>query len=192
MIGFMGKALPFILSLIASLLIFKTDVSLHTRAINLCFDNDFEKGSPLLSGDHNFRNDDGACHINIASLMNFFNEVVPETTPAARETTICDLVLIVPSLIVWKMCEALDLKAKFVPLLGTTVLPRTPHRGLDPTTTAPVEVKKIEHLGFIRLIGNYPESLSKGGKKLHTYHSITISAIKAVAILGLQTETGYS
>ncbi|GFY62227.1 hypothetical protein TNIN_263391 [Trichonephila inaurata madagascariensis] len=38
----------------------------------------------------------------------------------------------------WKICEALDLKAKFVPLPGTTVLPRTPHRGVDQTTTVPV------------------------------------------------------
>ncbi|GFY61911.1 hypothetical protein TNIN_219291 [Trichonephila inaurata madagascariensis] len=36
------------------------------------------------------------------------------------------------------MCEALDLKTKFVRLPGTTVLPRTPHRGVDQTTTAPV------------------------------------------------------
>ncbi|GFS33922.1 hypothetical protein TNIN_136951 [Trichonephila inaurata madagascariensis] len=31
-----------------------------------------------------------------------------------------------------------DLKAKFIPLPGSTVLPRTPHRGVDQTTTAPV------------------------------------------------------
>ncbi|GFW40991.1 hypothetical protein TNCV_414001 [Trichonephila clavipes] len=36
------------------------------------------------------------------------------------------------------MCETLDLKAKFVPLPGTTALPRTPHRGLDQIITAPV------------------------------------------------------
>ncbi|GFU19476.1 hypothetical protein TNCV_4371531 [Trichonephila clavipes] len=36
------------------------------------------------------------------------------------------------------ICKALDLKAKFIPLPGTTVLPRTPHRGLDQTTTTPV------------------------------------------------------
>ncbi|GFV08259.1 hypothetical protein TNCV_326931 [Trichonephila clavipes] len=92
----------------------------------VCFDTDFEKGSPLLSRDHNFRNDDGAYHISIASLMNFFDEVVPETTPAARETTICYLVLIAHSLIVWEMCEALDLNTKFVPLPEVTALARAP------------------------------------------------------------------
>ncbi|GFU86852.1 hypothetical protein TNCV_4992101 [Trichonephila clavipes] len=34
--------------------------------------------------------------------------------------------------------RCLDLKAKFIPLPGTTVLPRAPHRGVEPTTTAPV------------------------------------------------------
>ncbi|GFW40992.1 hypothetical protein TNCV_414011 [Trichonephila clavipes] len=37
-----------------------------------------------------------------------------------------------------KMCETLDLKAKFGPLPGTTALPRTPHRGLNQIITAPV------------------------------------------------------
>ncbi|GFY71988.1 hypothetical protein TNIN_348611 [Trichonephila inaurata madagascariensis] len=36
------------------------------------------------------------------------------------------------------MCEALDLKDKFVPLPGATALPQTPHRGVDQTTTVPV------------------------------------------------------
>ncbi|GFR19669.1 hypothetical protein TNCT_122321 [Trichonephila clavata] len=66
------------------------------------------------------------------------NEVVPETTAVAHETTLDEHVPIVNSLTVWKMCEALDLKAKFVPLPGLVVMPRTPHRGRDQTTTVPV------------------------------------------------------
>ncbi|GFV08142.1 hypothetical protein TNCV_4786871 [Trichonephila clavipes] len=51
-------------------------------------------------------------------------------------TTVDERIPIVHSLIIWKMCEALDLKAKFVPLTGTAFLPRTPYRGVDKTTTA--------------------------------------------------------
>ncbi|GFS60407.1 hypothetical protein TNIN_319091 [Trichonephila inaurata madagascariensis] len=37
------------------------------------------------------------------------------------------------------MCKTLDMKAKFVPLPGTTTdLPRTPHTDVDQTTTVPV------------------------------------------------------
>ncbi|GFR27754.1 hypothetical protein TNCT_491 [Trichonephila clavata] len=36
------------------------------------------------------------------------------------------------------MCEALDLKAKLVPLPGITDLQETPQRGVDQSTTVPV------------------------------------------------------
>ncbi|GFW41029.1 hypothetical protein TNCV_414381 [Trichonephila clavipes] len=58
-------------------------------------------------------------------------------------TTEEERIPIVHSFTVWKMCKALDLKAKFVPLPGTTALPRTPHRGADQMTTAPVYRAKI-------------------------------------------------
>ncbi|GFU25840.1 hypothetical protein TNCV_5103861 [Trichonephila clavipes] len=70
------------------------------------------------------------------SPIQCFAGVVPDSTldaqPVATEE---ERIPIVHSFTVWKMCEALDLKAKFVPL---PVLPRTPHRGKDQTTTAPV------------------------------------------------------
>ncbi|GFY52669.1 hypothetical protein TNIN_477921 [Trichonephila inaurata madagascariensis] len=53
-------------------------------------------------------------------------------------TTVEERIPIVHSFTVWKMCQALDLKAKFVPLPGATDLPGTPHRGVDQTTTIPV------------------------------------------------------
>ncbi|GFY54862.1 hypothetical protein TNIN_297581 [Trichonephila inaurata madagascariensis] len=59
--------------------------------------------------------------------------------PAAQtRTTVEERIPFVHSLAVWKMCEAVGLKAKFVPLPGATVLPRTPHRGIDQKTTIPV------------------------------------------------------
>ncbi|GFY54965.1 hypothetical protein TNIN_105741 [Trichonephila inaurata madagascariensis] len=45
------------------------------------------------------------------------------------------------------MCEALNLKAKFIPLPGAKAFPRTPHRSVNQTITAPVvgsfSVRKI-------------------------------------------------
>ncbi|GFX45100.1 hypothetical protein TNCV_3431481 [Trichonephila clavipes] len=77
--------------------------------------------------------------IERCSLIQSFDGVVHTTTPAALlGTTLDERIPIVHSLTVWKMCEALDLKAKFVPLPGTTALPPTPHRGVDLTTTVPI------------------------------------------------------
>ncbi|GFQ83458.1 hypothetical protein TNCT_635541 [Trichonephila clavata] len=45
---------------------------------------------------------------------------------------------IVHSLVVWKMCEVLDLKAKFVPLSEEPTLPGNLHRGVDRMTSVPV------------------------------------------------------
>ncbi|GFX83433.1 hypothetical protein TNCV_4537831 [Trichonephila clavipes] len=46
-------------------------------------------------------------------------------------------------LTLWKMCEAFDLKVNFVPLPRATALPRTPHRGVDQTTTVLVCVEDV-------------------------------------------------
>ncbi|GFY57024.1 hypothetical protein TNIN_438301 [Trichonephila inaurata madagascariensis] len=73
------------------------------------------------------------------SPIKSFAGVVPDSTLDAQPvTTVDERIPIVHSLTVWKMCEALDLKAMFVPLPGATALPRTPHRGVDQTITAPV------------------------------------------------------
>ncbi|GFS37436.1 hypothetical protein TNIN_416801 [Trichonephila inaurata madagascariensis] len=73
------------------------------------------------------------------SPIQTFDGVVPDSTLDAQPvTTEEEFIPTVHCFTVWKMCEALDLKAKFVPLPGTTVLPRTPHRGLDQTITVPV------------------------------------------------------
>ncbi|GFU81573.1 hypothetical protein TNCV_4927041 [Trichonephila clavipes] len=68
-----------------------------------------------------------------------FDGVVPDSTLDAQTvTTGNELIPIVHSFTAWKICEAFDLKAKFVPLPRTKALPRTPHRDVDQTTTAPV------------------------------------------------------
>ncbi|GFQ70750.1 hypothetical protein TNCT_398281 [Trichonephila clavata] len=68
-----------------------------------------------------------------------FDGVVPHpTAPTSLATTLEERIPVVHSLVVWKMCKALDLKVKFVPLPGITDLPGTPHRGVDQTTTIPV------------------------------------------------------
>ncbi|GFS34172.1 hypothetical protein TNIN_222181 [Trichonephila inaurata madagascariensis] len=73
------------------------------------------------------------------SPIQSFDGVVPDTTfDAPPVTTVNELIPIVHSFTVWKICEALDLKAKFVALPGTTVLPRTPQGGVGQTTTIPV------------------------------------------------------
>ncbi|GFU56306.1 hypothetical protein TNCV_582401 [Trichonephila clavipes] len=77
--------------------------------------------------------------IEHCSPIQSFDGIVLDTTPDAQPvTTVSKLIPIVHCFTVWKIYEALDLKAKFVPLPGTTVLPRTPHRGVDQTTTVPV------------------------------------------------------
>ncbi|GFS63127.1 hypothetical protein TNCV_3743621 [Trichonephila clavipes] len=69
----------------------------------------------------------------------FFDGVVPDpTAPASLVTSVEERIPIVHSFTVWKICEALDLKAKFVPLPGATDLPPTPHRGVDKTATVTV------------------------------------------------------
>ncbi|GFS64742.1 hypothetical protein TNIN_331551 [Trichonephila inaurata madagascariensis] len=66
-------------------------------------------------------------------------DVAPDSTLDGQPViTVNELIPIVHCFTVWKICEALDLKAKFVPLPGTTVLPRTPHSGVDQMTAAPV------------------------------------------------------
>ncbi|GFY57841.1 hypothetical protein TNIN_500751 [Trichonephila inaurata madagascariensis] len=73
------------------------------------------------------------------SPIQSFDGVEPDSTLDAKPVTNVDeLIPIVHSFTVWKMCQALDLKAKFISLPGTSVLPRTPCRGQDQTTTAPV------------------------------------------------------
>ncbi|GFY48559.1 hypothetical protein TNIN_185701 [Trichonephila inaurata madagascariensis] len=63
-----------------------------------------------------------------------FDGVVPDNTFDVQPvTTVNELIPIVHSFTVWKICEALDLKAKFVALPETTVLPRTPNGGVDQT-----------------------------------------------------------
>ncbi|GFY72466.1 hypothetical protein TNIN_477761 [Trichonephila inaurata madagascariensis] len=77
--------------------------------------------------------------IEHCSPIQSIDRVVPDSTLDAQPVTTGDeLITTVHCFTVWKMCEAIDLKAKFVPLPGTTVLLRTPHRGLDQTTTVPV------------------------------------------------------
>ncbi|GFW28730.1 hypothetical protein TNCV_3714451 [Trichonephila clavipes] len=73
------------------------------------------------------------------SPIQFFDGVVPDTTlDDPPVTTVKELIPVVHSFTVWKIREALDLKAKFVALPETAVLSRTPHRGVDQTTTVPV------------------------------------------------------
>ncbi|GFV16128.1 hypothetical protein TNCV_3378921 [Trichonephila clavipes] len=68
-----------------------------------------------------------------------FDGVLPDSTLDVQPgATVNEFIPIVHSFTVLKICEALDLKAKFAQLPETTVLPRTPHRGEDQTTTAPV------------------------------------------------------
>ncbi|GFU51640.1 hypothetical protein TNCV_82701 [Trichonephila clavipes] len=77
--------------------------------------------------------------IEHCSPVQTFDGVVPDTTPAALPAaTLDEHIPVVYSFTILKMCEALGLKAKFVPLPGATALPRTPHRGVDQTTTVPV------------------------------------------------------
>ncbi|GFX60874.1 RNase H domain-containing protein [Trichonephila clavipes] len=47
-------------------------------------------------------------------MTQLLNEIVPETSAAANETTLDEHVPIVNSFTVWKMCEGLDQKTKFV------------------------------------------------------------------------------
>ncbi|GFS44682.1 hypothetical protein TNIN_93801, partial [Trichonephila inaurata madagascariensis] len=65
------------------------------------------------------------------SQIQSFDGVLSDTTASEPVTTVDERIQIVHCFTVWKTCEALDLKAKFVPLPGTTVLIRTPHRGVD-------------------------------------------------------------
>ncbi|GFU00224.1 hypothetical protein TNCV_801931 [Trichonephila clavipes] len=71
------------------------------------------------------------------SPIQSFEAVAPDSTLGAPSvTTVNELIPIVRCFTVWKICEAFDLKAEFVPLPGTTTLPRTPRRGVDQTTIA--------------------------------------------------------
>ncbi|GFQ75954.1 hypothetical protein TNCT_408061 [Trichonephila clavata] len=73
------------------------------------------------------------------STSQLFDGSLPETSAAALPmTTVEERIPVVHSLTIWKMCEALDLKAQFVPLPEPTALPRTPRRDTDQTTTVPV------------------------------------------------------
>ncbi|GFX33053.1 hypothetical protein TNCV_5042211 [Trichonephila clavipes] len=77
--------------------------------------------------------------VKIYSTTQYSDGNVLETTPA--DLTVITVGVQIPavnSLTIWKMYDALDLKVNFVPLPGTTALPRTPHRGVDQTTTVPV------------------------------------------------------
>ncbi|GFY76212.1 hypothetical protein TNIN_160121 [Trichonephila inaurata madagascariensis] len=77
--------------------------------------------------------------IELCSLIQSFDGVVPETNLDAQHVTLAnELIPIVHTFTVWKICEALDLKAKFVPVSGTTVFTRTQHRGVVQMTTVPV------------------------------------------------------
>ncbi|GFQ79309.1 hypothetical protein TNCT_573321 [Trichonephila clavata] len=71
--------------------------------------------------------------VKLYSTTQYSDGNVLQTTPAVDVQ-----IPTVNSLTVWKMCEALDLKVNFVPLPGATALPRTPHRGVNPTTIVPV------------------------------------------------------
>ncbi|GFY58509.1 hypothetical protein TNIN_380691 [Trichonephila inaurata madagascariensis] len=77
--------------------------------------------------------------INHRSPIQFFDGITPDTTLAAQPvTTVEEHIPVVHSFVIWKMCEALELKAKFVPLPGATALPRTSHKGVNQTTIVPV------------------------------------------------------
>ncbi|GFW56529.1 hypothetical protein TNCV_1862391 [Trichonephila clavipes] len=86
--------------------------------------------------------------IEHCSPIQSFGGVVPDTTLDAQPVaTVNELIPVVHCFTVWKLCEALDLKDKFVPLPGATDLPQTPHRYVDQTVTVPVvgsfSVRKI-------------------------------------------------
>ncbi|GFY58758.1 hypothetical protein TNIN_421861 [Trichonephila inaurata madagascariensis] len=72
------------------------------------------------------------------SPIQSFCGVKPNTLHAQPVTTVNEIIPIVHCFTFWKICETLDLKASFAPESGTTVLPRTPHRGVNQTTTTPV------------------------------------------------------
>ncbi|GFY68344.1 hypothetical protein TNIN_14581 [Trichonephila inaurata madagascariensis] len=77
--------------------------------------------------------------IELCSPIQYFDGVVTETNLDAQHmTTANELIPIVHSFTVWKICEALDLKTKFVPVPRTTVFTRTRHRGVVQMTTVPV------------------------------------------------------
>ncbi|GFW38447.1 hypothetical protein TNCV_1333001 [Trichonephila clavipes] len=70
------------------------------------------------------------------SPIQSFDGVVPDSILDAQPvSTVDERIPIVHSFTLWKMCKALDLKAKCIPLPGTRVLPRAPHRGVDQMTT---------------------------------------------------------
>ncbi|GFY48690.1 hypothetical protein TNIN_73991 [Trichonephila inaurata madagascariensis] len=81
-----------------------------------------------------------------------FDGAVLDTHLVVQSVTIVnEFIPIVHCFTVGKICEAFDLKVKFVLLLGTTVFSGTPHRGVDQTTAVPVlgsfSVWKICHTG---------------------------------------------
>ncbi|GFY57739.1 hypothetical protein TNIN_107761 [Trichonephila inaurata madagascariensis] len=77
--------------------------------------------------------------IEHCSPFQTFDGVVQDTTLDDQTvTTENELILVVHCFTVWKICEALVLKAKFVPMPGATILVKTPHRGVDQTITVPV------------------------------------------------------
>ncbi|GFY42702.1 hypothetical protein TNIN_147611 [Trichonephila inaurata madagascariensis] len=59
--------------------------------------------------------------IKHCSPIQSFDGVVSDTTAAEHVITVDERIPIVHCFTVWKICETLDLKAKFVPLPGTTV-----------------------------------------------------------------------
>ncbi|GFW43328.1 uncharacterized protein TNCV_2923761 [Trichonephila clavipes] len=94
------------------------------------------------------------------SLIQSFDGVLPDSTLVVQPViSVDERIPIVHSLTVWKICEAFDLKAEFIPLPGTTVLLRTPHRGVDQTTTAPV-------VGFARRWIFQPLTTHKSSEQL--------------------------
>ncbi|GFS46741.1 hypothetical protein TNIN_93271 [Trichonephila inaurata madagascariensis] len=113
-------------------MIFEVLLHLLQRALALIFRNDFPSFLEIIFFELIME------LIKHCSTTQLLNEIVPETSAAANETTLDEHVPIVNSFTVWKICEGLDLKAKFVPLAGLAAMPRIPHRGLDQTTTDPV------------------------------------------------------
>ncbi|GFY18896.1 hypothetical protein TNCV_3875841 [Trichonephila clavipes] len=86
--------------------------------------------------------------IEHCSPIQSFDGVVLDTTlDSLSVTTVNEFIPTIQWLTVWEICKALDMKAKFVPLPGTTVLPRTPHMCVAVTTTVSVigsfSVRKI-------------------------------------------------
>ncbi|GFV65095.1 hypothetical protein TNCV_2304021 [Trichonephila clavipes] len=77
----------------------------------------------------------------LCSVTSFHHDTVSEaaTTPMYdAATTVAELVPTIHSLTVWKMCEALNLNAKYVPLAGAISLYGRPLKRTKRGTTVPV------------------------------------------------------